>query len=361
MSRSSSMSRTARWLSTLALFFVHALPTHGGEGRTPLFEPTTITADGKYIVTRDIAGGGGAPVLDIAAPNVDIDLNGFTLSNGAGLSEVILISVPVTQVTIRNGTLDGGGVSIDATVAGGGEKIVIEDIKSQGAGADAIHILDIENPVIRRTVIEGASGAGILIDGLTLHLAKIEDNVIREVSGIGIAFANGSATIRNNKVNSLATSAVLLSAASGSLVSENTVVGGAGTGILLVNGDGNRIVDNVVRDMGFHGIQIDGLSTDNVALDNTVSNCGFVLPGGSGMFVMGDRNQIERNLLNANSGFGLRFIPGADSNTFGRNMARGNTGAAAGPCAGVDDPPNYCNDGALNDTYADNLIDGPLF
>ena len=63
----------------------------------------------------------------------------------------------------------------------------------------------------------------------------------------------------------------------------------------------------------------------------------------------------------ANAGFGLRFVAGADSNTFGRNMARGNVGGAPGPCAGVDDPPNYCNDGALNDTYADNLIDGPLF
>jgi parallel beta-helix repeat protein len=363
MSLSKSISRTIPRLAALSLLLLMlalAVPTHAGEGRTPLFEPTTIVADGKYIVTRDIVGGGVAPVIDVAAANVDIDLNGFTLSNGAGLGDVITVSVPVTQVTIRNGTLDGGGSSIDATLAAGGEKIVIEDIKSQSAGGDAIHILDIESPVIRRAVIEGAAGAGILIDGAGLHLAKIEDCTIREVVGIGISFTTGSATIQNNKVNSGAASTILLSTASGSLVSDNTVVGGPGTGILLTNGDGNRLFNNVVRDMGLHGIQIDALSTDNAALNNSVSNCGAA-GGGSGIFVMGDRNQIERNVLNANAGFGLRFIAGADSNTFGRNMARGNVGGAPGPCAGVDDPPNYCNDGVANDSYADNLIDGPLF
>jgi hypothetical protein len=87
------------------------------------------------------------------------------------------------------------------------------------------------------------------------------------------------------------------------------------------------------------------------------------------MLVDGTQNLIERNTLNSNAGFGLRFCsPGAScANTFGRNMARGNGGAALAPCGACGGvpalfPPQSCNIAGCavpNSTFGDNLIPGP--
>src|SRR5262249_27702859 len=79
--------------------------TTAAEGRIPIFGPTTISADGKYIVTRNF---GPAPtaLITVLSSNVDIDLNGFVLDNGATPSPAISISLAggVEQITIRNGS-----------------------------------------------------------------------------------------------------------------------------------------------------------------------------------------------------------------------------------------------------------------
>jgi hypothetical protein len=129
---------------------VLTLPVWSAEGRQPVWVPGTILGtDGHYIVTRDIIGAAG-PIIDIAAPRVTLDLNGFTLENAGGADPVIVISGPVIEVTIRNGKIFGGSESIFRIPGPVGRTVIIEDIQSKGAMADAIRIEDVRNVEIRR-------------------------------------------------------------------------------------------------------------------------------------------------------------------------------------------------------------------
>lgn len=355
--------RIFRSLSLALLWAGSALPpVLAAEGRIPIFAPLVIGANGRYIVTRNIAGG-AAPVINIAAPSVDLDLNGFTLTQPAGGPAVILISVAPEQVTIHDGTLVGGTLSID--VPGPGLKLVIDNVRSQGASGPAIHNLDVVSFVVRHSVIQGTGAAGpaILVDGGALHSATIEDNVIRDCGVGGVFFSNGSVAILNNRIAGSGAGIALIGG-NGSLLSENTVSGGGGEGILLRATRGAKLFDNVVRENGSHGIHLDLASQDNLLLNNVSTGNGFALPGGHGLFVEGDQNLLERNELNGNSCFGLFFSPAGCSNTFGRNMARGNAGACAAVfCGGPPAlfPPQSCNAcaGPANSTFGDNLIPGP--
>lgn len=82
-------------------------------------------------------------------------------------------------------------------------------------------------------------------------------------------------------------------------------------------------------------------------------------------------NVADQNVTNANAGIGLHYCgPAACSNTFGRNTARGNTGAVfppfCGACAAFGAGafgPNSCNNAAAcgvpNSSSGTNLIPGP--
>lgn len=86
------------------------------EGRTPVFASGTfLGVDGRYVVTRNIAGGAGSVIS--VAPGAD-------------------------HVTIRNGVLVGGTIGIDAP--GFVRKVDIEDVKIRDAAAQGIHLGSVE-------------------------------------------------------------------------------------------------------------------------------------------------------------------------------------------------------------------------
>jgi len=355
------MHRNLARMTLCALVFAGTLPALAAEGRIPIFGPGPIGADGKYVVTRDIFGTGAGPVIDILAPNVDIDLNGFTLTEPAGAFPVINVpGIFVTQLTVRNGSLNSGSFGIDAPVPG--DKIVIEDVKIGFPTTTGIHVLDIVSIAIRRVMIQGVGGGpGILIDGIAPQTAVIEDSVIRDVGGDGINFISGSITVLNNKIAGTGGlgppgAAISLTAADSSLVSENTIVGSGTEGIALSGTRGGKLFDNLVQSSVSHGIHLDLGTSGILVLNNVATGNGFALPGGHGLFVEGSLNQLDRNTLNSNSGYGLFFTGGG--NTFGRNMARANGGPAGCPLLF---PPNSCDVGAGNSTFGDNLIPGPPF
>jgi parallel beta-helix repeat protein len=357
------MSRNLRAIALGLLGLSVALPAAAAEGRIPVWAPTTLAADGKYIVTRDIMGTGAASPIVITAPNVDLDLNGFNVTEPGGGFPVILIPGPIGVGNVHNGTLTMGSAGIDAPFAGVGGKLVLESLRIQGSGGFGIHSA-IETNVIRRSVIEGTGGDGILIDGPLLHTGIIDGNVITSTGANGIVHVGGNMTISYNSIAGPALIGILISPGSGCLVLENTV-GGAGTeGIVIRGSKGIKLFDNVVRESGSNGIHVDPGSTDSLILNNVSTGNGFALPPGNGLLVEGDQNLVERNTLNSNNCAGLFFTGLGCGNTFGRNMARGNVGACAlGACAGPPAlfPPNSCNACAapVNSTFGDNLIPGP--
>ncbi len=348
------------------------------EGRTPVFASGTfLGVDGKYIVTRNLPGV-AAPTITIGASNVDLDLNGFLLTGGAG-SPVISVAAGVDHVTIRNGVLFAGTVGIEAL--GPTRKVDIEDVKIHDPGAQGIHLGNVEGAALRRNEITDTGSEGIAWDGggFVKH-GTIEHNLLRRTNA-GIVVNNcSSVAILNNRVEepgfggpggAFPGNGIVLVTCGASLVSENTVQRARANGIFLASSRGNKLFDNVVAQCDGNGIYIDAGSSNTLILNNVASNNGMgLLPtGGEGLLVEGTQNLIERNVLNSNAGFGLRFcsVAFSCSNTFGRNMARGNGGAALAPCgacAGIPllFPPNSCNIAGCavpNSTYGDNLIPGP--
>lgn len=350
------------------------------EGRTPVFAPGTLLgADGKYIVTRNIVGGVG-PVITIGAPNVELDLNGFVLSGAAG-SPVISIIAGMDHVTIRNGVLSGGSVGIELVGPPTTRKVDIEDVKIHDSAIQGIHLGNVEGAALRRNEITDTGSEGIAWDGgATVKHGTIEGNLLRRTSAGIVVNTCSSVAVLNNRLEDPGTGAggafpgngIVLVACQGSLVSENTVERSRIDGIALFNGKGNKLFDNVVRASGGNGIHLDIGTSDTLVLNNvaTGNGTGLLASGGDGLLVEGTQNLLERNQLNSNAGFGLRFCiaGGSCANTFGRNMARANGGflgaLGCGACGGAPAlfPPNSCNIAGCavaNSTFGDNLIPGP--
>lgn len=354
--------KTLARMSVIFVLSAAALEALAAEGRIPVFAPGVLGATGKYILTQDITGPATSSAIVIGAPNVDLDLNGFTVTEPGGAFSAIEIAVPIVEVTIHDGTVSSGNFGINAPLAGGGEKIVIEDVKVQAPTGPGIRIFDIKDTAIRRAVVDAPGAACVLIDGPGAHTGTIEDGIFRDCSADGVAISNATSFgIRNNRIQRTGTNGIVLDTATGSLVSENTVQSAGNTGIEIRASAGIKVYDNVIRGAGWHGIHLDPGSGDALVVMNTATSCGFAFPGGHGIFVEGKQSLLDRNQVNANSGFGLRFAATSGNNTFGRNMARGNAGGAPGPCAGAPPlfPPNSCNDGVANTSFGDNLIPGP--
>ena len=365
------MSMSRRIVSTMLVVcaLAAALPAFAAEGRIPVFAPSILGVDGKYIVTRNIMGTGAAPVINITASNVDLDLNGFTLTEPAGAFAVVLVSA-ASEIHVHNGTLIAGNASVDVAAAAG-RKLILEDLRSQdaaGAGPGALHAMGIDSVVIRRCVVVGAPGmTGITVDGPGVHSGTIEKNVVRgTLSGINVL--NGSAmSIVENAIEGTTVGGGGLGIAlmgAGNIIALNTIQEADGTGISVLNRSrGNKLYNNTVFSSGGDGITVlsggpGAFNNSNLILDNVVT-----ASTGNGLFIQGSQNKVENNVLNENGGCGLVFSGPATGNTFGRNMARANVGGAVFCAAAACPPlffPNSCDASfGVNDSYGDNLIPGP--
>jgi parallel beta-helix repeat protein len=361
-------------------FALLSIAAIAAEGRIPVWAPGTVLGvDGKYIVTRNIAGGGGA-VITIAAPNVDLDLNGFVLTGGAG-SPVISVVPGADHVAIRNGVLAFGAIGID--IPGMTRKVDLSDVKIHDPSGTGIHLGDVEGANIRHVEITDTTSEGLLWDGpgVVKH-GSIEDSLFRRTA-TGIAIVNNcsSVGISNNRIEEPGTGAggllpgtgIALIGCGAALIAENTIERTKFDGINLLNSKGNKLLDNVIRTAGGNGIHLDPGSSDNYLLHNvaTGGGTGALGSGGSGIMIESLENVAEANVTNANAGVGLHYCgAGACSNTFSRNSARGNSGAVfppfCGACAAFGAGafgPNSCNTGAAcvvpNSSAGSNLIPGP--
>ena len=346
----------------VALVFAFVVPwtaTLAQMGRRAVWMPGTVIAvDGSYSVVRNIVGVGAAPVITIIAANVDLDLNGMTLTGLGGGAPVISIPGPISEIRIHDGRISGGSMSIDAS--GPGRKLILERVHSQdafGPGPAALHISDIQNLVIRESTVVGAGTTfGIALDGPAPgKTGVIEGNVINAAGAGGIRILFGQAfAILHNRIEVGGIPAVgngIELECNGCLISENTVRSTSADGIVVRQGWGNKFFDNVVEGCAGSGITIGPAAGDSLVLNNVLT-----MNGQHGLWVQGIRNLVDRNTLNGNTGCGL-FLMGP-TNTFGRNMARGNGGLACGPCVALF-PPNSCSSAPGNDSFGDNLIPGP--
>ncbi|MBU0677170.1 MAG: hypothetical protein KJ626_03560 [Verrucomicrobia bacterium] len=105
----------------LAVLVLAFTPVHADVGRIELSQsgmPYTLTNSGSYVLTENLTGSVGYRGITIAADDVALDLNGFTLGGIPGTLDGVWVSGVRDNVTVRNGIVRGwGGVAANATNA----------------------------------------------------------------------------------------------------------------------------------------------------------------------------------------------------------------------------------------------------
>ncbi|MES2921215.1 MAG: right-handed parallel beta-helix repeat-containing protein [Verrucomicrobiota bacterium] len=315
--------------------------------RTPLSQATmdaagghiTINTSGSYYLTSNLTNAtnpGWAWVINITAPDVTLDLNGYTVSITGNASYAVYISAPaggvvISNVTVRNGTLLGpkirtaGANPWNATFTGGGgfsrgiycQKLTgtgsnhfrFEGVTARGFsngfdlndsgfeqnGGRAIlsrcHAIDCEGAGVigqfldlADVVVSGCNTHGIRADYSTL-----ERIVIERCGGDGVV--GGSNTLRGVAVNNLGGTGFQLGGNSraSDIVVSNAARGVFGTLITLqgVSAQNNR----------GHGLEVSS---------STAS--GFMLCGNTGSGLSGSHNILTTGISQGNGGHGLDLL-----------------------------------------------------
>jgi hypothetical protein len=169
--------------------------------------PYTIPAPGSYVLTSDLAPPLGVGALSAGADNIEINLNGFTIvSPGGGGTGID--SAGFSGLTVRRGVVQGfGGAGI---VPGTNSKVFEMKVTGNGLG-----VIGGFQCLVVMSVVTGNLGDGIRGDS-----CKFENNVAQGNSGIGMA-------------------------GMGTVMIHNRIGGNTGGGILAFGGD--KIQENVIQ------------------------------------------------------------------------------------------------------------------
>jgi len=312
--------------------------SHGDEGRIPIYQPTTITQPGHYIVTRDIAVSSGV-IVRIMATGVTVNLNGHTLSS-TSMAENLIEGNPgppdVAGVAIRNGQLVGGAEAIHCTPP---NPIVIrlEGLKIAAAAERGIYVQGADVVEIRDTSVRAAGGFALEVAGTTTPTrAMITGSVLAGPGALRLSNAVG--TVRDN-IMMLPPNPILppspiveLLNAAGSLLEGNGISWDDGSfalpAVQLTGSTGVVLERNVIHGAGGtaanHGISVDATSFQAVVRGNSITRC-----GGNGIRLESSGAQVEGNLVNANglAGTLAGIYAGGDNNALEANRVAFNSGA----------------------------------
>jgi Periplasmic copper-binding protein (NosD) len=187
------------------------------------FPYTISTPNTSYRLTGSLTVPASTDGIDVTAPNVTIDLNGFSITGAGGTSAIGINATGEGDVTVENGTVTGF---------------------TSGSG------IDVGNNGIVKNMHADSNGTGIIVGGTY-------------------------AVVQACTTNSNGTAGILLNAA-GSVISGNTV-NGNGNGINANLAASALIIGNTITNNTSDGI-LGGSSSvgyrENLLLGNTSANIG---------------------------------------------------------------------------------------
>jgi parallel beta-helix repeat protein len=286
----------------------------------------TISQSGSYQLGTPCTNFPGNAIT-VRASNVALNLGGFTISGpginstqckkGPAVNDGIVVMSPVTNgristVTIQNGRIEGFvyGVSL--------------------IGTDGAHVVSV-------TLTRGCNG--LLLQGA--NASGIHDNTFSDNLSQGVMmnasfnnwvhhnFVNGNG-VNSLSVVSAAGGGFLMVGSNRNLIGGNDVIGSGNYGMSLTSptaggpstsgSSGNELVkNNVSSTKSGPGVQI-GVGDMNVVADNIANS-----NSAGGIVIQSADNTVQQNTVNNNLDRGiLANGPGAVSNVFRANTARGN-------------------------------------
>ncbi|MEK6700698.1 MAG: right-handed parallel beta-helix repeat-containing protein [Planctomycetota bacterium] len=204
-----------------------------------------ITQRGSYYLTGDVIGSTGQYGIEIAADNVSIDLNGFSVVNsGLGLDGVSTAGIFRVSITIRDGVISAwGDWAIDLVGTGHRVENVLSRVCTNGGirvGASAI--------------VTGCSVSGSLGDGysVTGSGSALRDCTAVANSAQGFIIAGG-ATLANCTANANASTG-FNATADGVTFDHCTSANNAGRGFVAANAA--TLTGCVASDNGSYGFLV---------------------------------------------------------------------------------------------------------
>lgn len=332
------------------------------EGRIPIVSSTTIEQPGHYVVVRDIEST-NPDVIVVNSSDVTLDLEGHTIIRAGSTGRPVLIGADATDITIRNGRLEGGASGVTQVYTGSRATIRLEELEIEGTTQFGIELLQLEYVEILRCRVAGnVAATGIVLSGATDAFGgRIIGNVVENTQSHGISLqglkggevrdnhvynpgGNGSADgiqlwsssgwdaggnrVSGNTIRSSGDHGITVSAdVPGNIIIGNTLTDNAGDGIFLFSG-ADLVVRNIASNNGGNGISL--FAEYNVLRDNhAVGNAG------DGFHVASHHSLIEDNTGERNTGYGLYFAA-VGAHAYRNNMLRGNTAGAVGGSANTD-------------------------
>jgi parallel beta-helix repeat protein len=269
-----------------------------------------ISQPGSYYLTGNLTGVSGESGIYIAASDVTLDLNGFTLQGVAGSAYGIQSAVGggLQRVTVRNGSVNGWGqAGVDLGFNAGGKGCLIENIHTSG-----------NNNGIRTTdqgVVRACTAIGNTNTGITVGLGGTAENcVARSNTGSGFVL-QGDVVVRGcsaygNSIHGFTTSNP------NGLVVDCVADGNTQNGI------------NANQSINVQRCTASGNTGDGIFANGSckVEGCFCSGNGSATVFSAGIRcqssNQITGNTCISNH-YGFRLE--SNGNFVARNMATGNT------------------------------------
>jgi len=221
---------------------------------------TTINTSGSYRLVADLRFAPGtadlpnsSTCITISASNVDLKLNGHTITGPAAADGTAGISVTgQTNVDIR-------GAGVISKFGRGIEFIGVTFSQVRGASVDGNFFGFVVLQDSNDNLFRGNTSNGNVSTGFTLNGAS-----------------NNS--LINNTANDNGTFGILLFAGLGNQVKGNTTNGNALEGILAGGGTGvgHTIKDNTASNNGLFGIRVPFGSTGNTVTSNTAQSNHFI-------------------------------------------------------------------------------------
>jgi parallel beta-helix repeat protein len=248
------------------------------EPRIPISASFNITNSGSYYVTTNLAVSSGNGII-ISANNVTLDLNGFALSGAPGSFLGISINGARTNITIRNGSLNGwGGDGVEGSSFGSIQGGIIEQLTVSGNGGYGIRIAGsalVRDCVSRSNAVDGIQCVGCLVTDCVV--SENRHGILANASIVSRCLA------KNNRLSGILVNGSSCQIIGNNCFGNNTLNNAFHAGIAL-SASTNLIEGNRVSSSGNAGIFVDTTYTGNIITKNIVSGNGpnnYVNPGGN--------------------------------------------------------------------------------
>jgi len=360
-----------RILLLLIIAAIVTSPLLADGGRIPLYEPTTITVPGNYVLTRDLMAAAG-PVLNIQVENVTVDLNGFTIQGADPSQPTVLFSPPPPKTThsdhhfrLFGGTILGGLHGVHATSAER-RNVILRDLYIGGAADSAVRMDHVGALEARGIIIVNSRvGFDLLCQPpqpcgpAAIHDANIQASIGVQCTGVACTVADSLLLADKTAIRfvdavggALSVNRILICPPCFNPQPEPPI-----SPFEMLNSPNVTIAHNTVRgdptsNGSRHGIFVDATSHHALIMDNTITGNGddgirvlsmnsliqnnlIADNGGHGIFIGGSDNLVESNKVGSNGGDGLNFDAG-DNHVYRGNVLLGNDGSAVTlPAAGT--------------------------